>query len=136
MSYEYKQVIVMRTDLNMRKGKMVAQGAHASMKALLDFGFKWGDNAICIPISHSFDEKANAIGVWLNGNFAKICVGVGSEEELLNLYEKALEANLLCALIEDQGLTEFHGEVTKTCIAIGPAKSEEIDKITGHLKLL
>ena len=141
MSYEYKQVIVMRIDLNMRKGKMVAQGAHASMKALLDFV----DNETqIVPISsHYFkdlnkgnEEKHKAIKEWLSGNFAKICVGVGSEEELLELLEKAKEVNLLCALIEDQGLTEFHGEVTKTCIAIGPAKSEEIDKITGHLKLL
>lgn len=26
-----KQIIVMRNDLNMRKGKMIAQGAHASI---------------------------------------------------------------------------------------------------------
>ena len=31
-----KQVIVIRKDLNMRKGKMIAQGAHASMKVILD----------------------------------------------------------------------------------------------------
>ena len=31
-----KQVIVLRKDLNMRKGKMVAQGAHASMKVFFD----------------------------------------------------------------------------------------------------
>ena len=136
MSYEYKQVIVMRTDLNMRKGKMVAQGAHASMKAILDYSFKWGDKALCIPTDHSMDKKAEAIDKWLSGNFAKICVGIGSREELLELYEKAFSSNLLCALITDSGLTEFNGVPTNTCIAIGPAKSEEIDKITGHLKLL
>ena len=136
MSYEYKQVIVMRTDLNMRKGKMVAQGAHASMKAILDFATIVEEEALIkIPINHCF-SKTNAIREWLSGKFAKICVGVGSEEELLELFEKAKEADLLCALITDSGLTEFNGVPTNTCIAIGPAKSEEINKITGHLKLL
>lgn len=39
-------------------------------------------------------------------------------------------------MIEDNGLTEFHGVKTKTCIGIGPWVSEEIDKFTKHLKLL
>jgi PTH2 family peptidyl-tRNA hydrolase len=52
------------------------------------------------------------------------------------LYNKALELNIPCALIEDNGLTEFKGIKTKTCCAIGPYISEEIDKITSHLKLL
>jgi peptidyl-tRNA hydrolase len=34
---DVKQLIVMRTDLNMRKGKMIAQGAHASIMWTLDF---------------------------------------------------------------------------------------------------
>ena len=136
MSYEYKQVIVMRTDLNMRKGKMIAQGAHASMKAILDFATIVEEEALIkIPINHCF-PKTKAIKEWLSGNFAKICVGVGSEEELLALFEQTQEVNLLCALITDSGLTEFNGIPTNTCIAIGPAKSEEIDNITGHLKLL
>ena len=143
MSYEYKQVIVMRTDLNMRKGKMVAQGAHASMVALLKISFIV-NNMIMIPLDSTVfmepdkenELKYQAIKEWLSGKFAKICVGVGSEEELLELFEKAKEANLLCSLITDSGLTEFNGVPTNTCIAIGPAKSEEIDKITGHLKLL
>ena len=136
MSYGYKQVIVMRTDLNMRKGKMVAQGAHASMKAILDFATLVEEEALIkIPINHCF-PKTKAIREWLSGKFAKICVGIGSEEELLELFEKAKEADLLCSLITDSGLTEFNGVPTNTCIAIGPAKSEEINKITGHLKLL
>ena len=136
MSYEYKQVIVMRTDLNMRKGKMVAQGAHVSMKAILDFATLVEEEALIkIPINHCF-PKTKAIREWLSGKHAKICVGVGSEEELLKLFEKAKEADLLCSLITDSGLTEFNGVPTNTCIAIGPAQSKEIDKITGHLKLL
>lgn len=33
---DIKQVIVVRTDLNMRKGKMCSQVAHASMKVFFD----------------------------------------------------------------------------------------------------
>jgi len=72
---------------------------------------------------------------WLNGKFTKICVSVDSEEELMDIYNKVPE---LCPvfLVTDAGLTEFNGIPTKTCLCIGPYISEEIDKITGHLKLL
>ena len=36
MEVRPKQVIVIRKDLNMRKGKMIAQGSHASGKEFLD----------------------------------------------------------------------------------------------------
>ena len=116
-----KQVIVIRKDLNMRKGKMVAQGAHASMAAMLTFKI-----FLHPPI----------IKNWLFGIFTKICVSVDSEEELLALYEKARECGILCSLIQDSGLTEFGGVPTYTAAAIGAAESSEVDKITGHLKLL
>ena len=73
---------------------------------------------------------------FFNGLFTKICVSCDSEQELEELYKKAKDAKLPCSLIVDAGLTEFNGTPTKTCIAIGPANSEEINKITGHLKLL
>lgn len=113
-----KQVIVMRSDLNMRKGKMIAQGAHASMKVLVE-------NA---------DDKR--ILSWLANSFTKIVVRVDSEDELLTIYNQAKEAGILSALITDNGATEFGGVKTNTCIAIGPDESDNIDKITGHLKLL
>jgi PTH2 family peptidyl-tRNA hydrolase len=74
--------------------------------------------------------------VWLNGLFTKVVVSCDSEQELLELYEQANSNGLPSSLIVDAGLTEFNGVPTKTCIAIGPAKSEYIDKITEHLKLL
>lgn len=128
----------MRTDLNMRKGKMIAQGAHASMKVILDAGrFGSGQDGLggCsektfeLAVDHDFDE-------WLNGNFKKICLGVSSEAELVSLYGTASSRGLHCALIIDSGLTEFNNTPTITCAAIGPASSDEIDAITGHLKLL
>ena len=66
----------------------------------------------------------------------KICVSTDSEQELKGLITQAQSAGLLCALIIDSGLTEFNGVLTPTCCAIGPAKAEDIDLITGHLKLL
>ena len=122
----------MRKDLNMRKGKMVAQGAHASMKAILD-SMAWypRDNVMSIDLS-----KNKPMDNWLNDGVSKICVGVDSEKELMEIYNAAKRAGLICGLITDAGLTEFGGVPTKTCCAIGPNWSEDIDKITGHLKLL
>ena len=136
-----KQVIVMRKDLNMRKGKMVAQGAHASMKVFFDRmvelpqyryigDIKMNGKARVLPMPT--DEMLE----WITGSFTKVCVSVDSESELNDIYQKALDGNIPCAMITDSGLTEFGGIPTKTCIAIGPANSEQIDVITGHLKLL
>lgn len=126
-----KQIIVMRKDLNMRKGKMVAQGAHASMAAVLELAQSkdLSRQFVVIPLEGPVKE-------WLNGLFTKICVSVDSEEELMEVYNKAKEAGLLCALITDAGKTEFDGVPTNTCCAIGPADDEDLKPITGHLKLL
>lgn len=135
-----KQVIVMRKDLGMRKGKMVAQGAHASLGALLTLFDK-------IKYTRDIDQSTNYIyecrfgensilSDWLNGVFTKICVCVNSEEELLDIYKKAQDAGIPCKLITDSGLTEFNGVPTNTCVGIGPYTSDEIDKITGRLQLL
>ena len=131
-----KQVIVLRTDLNMRKGKMAAQAAHASMKVFLDRGM----------LIHETDKPATLqiwpitaeAEKWLKGAFTKIVVGCDSEAELLALKDKvdATDAIVYGAIIQDNGATEFHGVKTYTALAIGPADAAEIDKITGHLKLL
>ena len=113
-----KQVIVLRKDLGMRKGKMCAQAAHASMKVVLE------------NIDHP-DVKA-----WLSDKFTKIVVSVNSEEELKEVYENAKRKSVVCSLILDAGLTEFDGVATYTAVAVGPAKNEKLDSITGHLKLL
>jgi len=63
-----KQVIVMRKDLNMRKGKMIAQGAHASLKVLLDAGALDGER-FALPLW-------SALAAWLGGRFTKVCVSV------------------------------------------------------------
>jgi PTH2 family peptidyl-tRNA hydrolase len=72
---------------------------------------------------------------WLNGQFAKICVRVGSERELMDVVDAARKADLLVYLVIDAGRTEFHGIPTPTCCAIGPDFAELIDPITQHLTL-
>jgi PTH2 family peptidyl-tRNA hydrolase len=129
MSPSAKQVIVMRKDLNMRKGKMIAQGAHASMKVLLDRRQAGDDAAITIALTP-------ALAQWLEGRFTKVCVYVRSEDELVAIYEQARGAGLLAAMIVDAGLTEFGGVPTRTCCAIGPDWAEAVDAITGALPLL
>lgn len=113
-----KQIIVMRKDLSMRTGKMCAQAAHASMKALLE------------------NPDHPAIKEWLQGPFTKIAVGVNSEAELLEVLNSAKKAGIINTLVTDAGRTVFNGVPTNTCIAVGPATDEELKPITGHLKLL
>lgn len=119
---EMRQMIVLRKDLNMRKGKMVAQGSHASMAGILT--------------KNGQIRNDDRIRDWLAGPFVKICVSVNSEEELLALHQKALEAGLLTSLIQDAGRTEFNGEPTYTAISIGPDSKENLDPLTGNLPLL
>lgn len=136
-----KQVIVMRTDLNMRKGKMAAQAAHASMKVFLDrmSYFEYAKESTIWDGFYVWQLEAwesEPLHRWLRGTFTKIVVGVDSEEELLEIKMKAERAGILCALVTDAGRTEFHGERTNTCLAVGPEWAEKLDEITGHLKLL
>lgn len=132
-----KQVIVIRTDLNMRKGKMVAQGAHASMKVLIDKMYdNENTNYSSLELGVDDDWDWPVVKQWINGTFTKICVGIGSEFDFHTIHQNALRAKLPCAVIQDNGYTEFHGVPTYTALAIGPAESEKIDEITGHLKLL
>jgi peptidyl-tRNA hydrolase, PTH2 family len=123
-----KQVIVMRKDLGMRKGKMIAQGAHASLKVVVDGGRLDGD-------TFSIDVWP-ALAAWLGGRFTKVCVSVDSEAALDAVVARARAAGVPCALIVDAGQTEFHGVPTKTCCAVGPAWTDEVDAITGELPLL
>ena len=125
---DYKQVIVMRNDLSMRKGKMIAQGAHASLAAVLLFAGQ-KDNKIILDLNNP------DLGPWLGGAFKKICVQVPNLEEMNKIYESAIEDKIVCSYIIDNGLTEFGGVKTPTCICLGPAPSEKIDKLTKHLKL-
>jgi PTH2 family peptidyl-tRNA hydrolase len=119
---DVKQVIVMRKDLKMRRGKEIAQGAHASMAFLAKKALRRED----------FTDVER---VWLEGLFTKVCVRVSSEEELLAVAERAGGAGIRVEVITDSGRTEFGGLPTRTCLALGPDLAEKIDAVTGTLEL-
>lgn len=114
-----KQVIVVRTDLEMSKGKLAAQVAHASVIAAFEAYRGWRE---------WFNE-------WWESGQKKVVLRVGSERELLEIYEKARRSNLPVSMVRDAGLTELPPG-TLTAVGIGPAPDEEVDKITGGLRLL
>ena len=111
-----KQVIVVRSDLRMGKGKLAAQVAHASLES-----YKKADK--------------RKVRIWEKEGSKKIVVKVNSLEELLDLKKKADELKIPNALIRDAGLTQLE-EGTITCLGLGPEEDEKLDKLTGKLKLI
>ena len=139
-SYKSKQMIVMRRDLKMRKGKIAAQAGHACVEATLmalareDRLDEVRVNGSWITLDHGEDD-CTPLTAWFDAGIAKVCVYVDSEEELLEVANAGRERGFACALVRDAGLTEFHGEATYTCLAFEPLRAEDIDPITGGLPL-
>lgn len=127
-----KQVIVMRTDLNMPKGKLVAQGSHASMAFLT----RRLDPTCCYHPSASTVMLSEVEQRWLDESFIKVCLRVHSEKELLDIVQKAKDAHIETHLITDDGRTMFDNVPTNTCAALGPDLADRIDPITRSLSLL
>jgi PTH2 family peptidyl-tRNA hydrolase len=117
--FEYKQVIVFRADLALSKGKLAAQAGHAAVSAA----------------EEARKRYRNWWEAWLFEGQCKIAVKVKAEKELLELEEQAKELGLPNALIVDRGLTEIPPD-TVTCLGIGPAPAEKVDRLTGKLPLL
>jgi PTH2 family peptidyl-tRNA hydrolase len=122
-----KQVIVIRRDLRMRRGKEIAQGAHAAMA--------WLTRRLVLRGGSASAELSAAERQWLTGSFRKVTVAVRSQEQLMAVYEKARAAGLVAELITDSGRTEFHGVPTATSLGIGPDYDDLIDPVTGDLEL-
>ena len=120
---EYKQVIIIRTDLNMSKGKSVAQGCHASLDAAMKV------------IAKDKVFKTSEFKTWSTNGAKKVVLRANSEAQLIKLRELAARANLPHALIRDAGFTEVP-KGTKTALGIGPAEENKIDAITGDLQAL
>ena len=129
MTDKIKQVIVMRKDLNMSKGKMVTQGCHASIAFLTN---KMKDN-LSNPEALWWVNLSQAEKEWVYGTFFKVCVGVNDEKELLDIGYNAVAKGLSVKYIEETGGFD---KPTVTCISIGPDYSSVIDPVTKHLKLL
>ncbi|MBX2811236.1 MAG: aminoacyl-tRNA hydrolase [Myxococcales bacterium] len=129
-----KQVLVVRKDLKMRKGKIGAQCAHAAMKVMLDLCSRTIDSSGQRIVRFEYNGYS-PWARWLESGSAKVCVYVNSEQELIDIYTKARSTGLPSAMIVDSGRTEFNGVPTRTVVAVGPAWVEDVDEVTGHLPL-
>lgn len=118
-AFNFKQVIVFRSDLKLSKGKAAVQAGHAAVSAAVQSRStheEWFEN-------------------WFREGQCKIAVEVGEEDDMHELEMQANEMGLPCALIVDKGLTEIPPG-TVTCLGIGPGPVEKIDKLTRSLSLL
>jgi len=119
MSFAFKQVIAIRTDLKMSKGKTAVQVAHGSVSSYIKTKKFYPDWA----------EK------WLSEGQKKIAVKITSEEEMMLLAEKARKHEIPFSIINDAGLTQLPPG-TATVIGIGPSRELLIDKVSKDLPLL
>jgi PTH2 family peptidyl-tRNA hydrolase len=117
-----KQVYMVRTDLEMGKGKIAAQCCHAAVKAYS-------------ALQNSGKEACDALEKWEWEGSRKVVVKVSSEEELVDMIKKAKAKGLYATSIRDAGKTQIAAG-SMTVGVIGPANQDAIDEISGHLKLL
>jgi len=115
----FKQVILVREDLKLPKGKMAAQVAHASVASLME-SEKSGKKAI--------------IKAWKNEGMKKVVLRAASIQELRDMKNKAEEKGLVAEMITDAGRTVIK-KGTTTCLGIGPDEEDKIDEVTGELKV-
>ena len=113
---EYKQVILVRSDLKLPKGKMAAQCSHAAVEA-------------------AFNSDKKIVAEWRKQGSKKVVLKIKDEKELLEFWNLAKGAGIKTALITDAGRTVI-APGTKTCLGIGPDSEEKIDSITGKLKMV
>lgn len=112
----YKQVILVREDLKLPKGKLAAQSSHASVDATLK-------------------SDRRIVDLWKKEGGKKIVLKVKDEKELLHYRQMAEDSGLKAALVIDAGHTVVEPG-TKTCVGIGPDLEEKIDRISGKLKMM
>ncbi len=114
-----KQMLVVRSDLDMGKGKIVVQCSHAAVSAA---------------------ERARKMfpdwwKSWMAEGQSKVAVKVKGEQPILELQRQSKKAGIPCFVVRDRGLTQVEPG-TVTCIGIGPAPHGKVDLLTGTLPLL
>jgi PTH2 family peptidyl-tRNA hydrolase len=116
---EYKLVVVVRSDLELSRGKLAVQVAHAAVSCALE----------------AKARRSRWFGPWIREGQRKVAVRAKDLAELLGLKREAERRGLLTSLVSDAGLTEVPPGTT-TCLGIGPGPEGLLDEVTGHLKLL
>ncbi len=117
--FNYKLVVVVRTDLRLSAGKLAVQVAHAAVSCSL----------------LSKEREKRVFDAWYGEGQKKVVVKVKSLEELYFLRDAARARGLTSSLVADAGLTEVPAG-TVTCLGIGPAADVDIDPVTGDLALM
>lgn len=112
-------VLVVRNDLKMSKGKIAAQCGHGAVGAY----------------QTAVKRSPQLVRAWDQSGCAKVAVKADSKEQLLAIRKHALALNFNVCLIRDAGRTQVEPN-SITVLAIGPARVQELDQVTGHLKLL
>ncbi len=116
---EYKQVIVLRADLDMSRGKLAAQACHA-----------------CLGVSERARKRdPEKWEEWLEEGGRKIVLKVSSERELFEIKEDGKALGIDTYLVKDRGLTEIPSG-TVTALGLGPGEESRMDRVTGDLSLL
>ena len=128
-----KQIIVLRSDLEMPPGKAASQAAHASI-AWLSCRLAFRGNLKGPPYESVPSLYSEAELEWLGNSFTKIVVQA-ELQDMMHVYYEAQDARLEAHLIIDEGRTVFDGIPTPTAVAIGPDYSTKLDPITGGLRL-
>lgn len=111
----FKQAIIINEDLELSKGKMAAQAAHASLGA-------------CRKVSSNVKDK------WERQGEKKVVLASG-DNSLEDLYRKAERNKIPAHIVKDAGRTEVEPG-TITALGLGPEEDSKIDTITGSLKLI
>ena len=120
----------------MRRGKEIAQGAHASGA--------WLTRRVAKMLKNEEERDVNPVTkdyfttdelIWMAEHFTKVCLQVDSEQELRDIMAECRRSGINSYLIEDEGVTEFHNVPTVTALAIGPIEAHRVQHITGKLKL-
>ncbi len=117
--FEYKMCIVLRMDLGMSTGKLIAQAAHAAVGAS-ELGKK---------------ENHKAWRRWRDEGAKKVALEAESLEEIEELAGKANKLDIVNILIQDAGHTEVPPG-TVTALGLGPDRTDLLDKVTGSLPLI
>ncbi len=119
MVKDSKMVIAVRKDLDLGKGKIAVQVAHA---------------AVTLALHAKKYERAD-FKRWIKGGQKKVVIKIASLEELFSLKEKLESSGFYVCQISDAGYTQVPPN-TVTCIGVGPADSEKLDPITSSYPLL
>ncbi len=114
----YKLVVVVREDLEISKGKLAVQVAHAAVECAL----------------YAYRNRKEIFDAWYSEGQKKVILKVKTLNDLLQLRENARINNIYSFLIQDAGLTELTPG-TITVLGIGPDRENVIDKVTGSLPL-